>query len=66
METIKKWFQSVKEFYKEVKAEILRVSYPTRDEVVGSTTVVIVLTIVITIFLATADSILVRLLRWAF
>ncbi|MEK7747767.1 MAG: preprotein translocase subunit SecE [Nitrospirota bacterium] len=66
MEAIKKWFQSVKEFFGEVKGEVLKVSYPTRDEVIGSTTVVVVLTIVITIFLAATDSILVRLLRWVF
>jgi preprotein translocase subunit SecE len=66
METIKKWFQSISVFFGEVKGEVLKVSYPTKDEVIGSTTVVLVLTLVVTIFLATIDSILVRLLRWVF
>ncbi len=66
METIKKWILSVKEFFGEVKAEVLKVSYPTKSEVVGSTTVVIILTLVVSIFLALMDSILVRLLRWVF
>ena len=64
MDTIKKWFQSISEFFKEVKGELVKVTYPTRDEVAGSTTVVIVLTIIISIFLAAMDAILVRLLRW--
>jgi preprotein translocase subunit SecE len=64
MDTIKKWFQSISEFFKEVKGELIKVTYPTRDEVAGSTTVVIVLTIIISIFLAAMDAILVRLLRW--
>mgnify|MGYP001616655886 CR=1 FL=1 len=64
MDTIKKWFESVSEFFKEVKGELVKVSYPTRDEVAGSTTVVILLTIIISVFLAVMDAILVRLLRW--
>jgi len=66
METIKKWVLSVREFFGEVRGEVVKVSYPTKDEVLGSTTVVILLTLVVSIFLAVMDSILVRLLRWVF
>ena len=66
METIKKWILSVREFFGEVKAEVFKVSYPTKSEVIGSTTVVIILTLVVSIFLALMDSILTRLLQWVF
>ncbi|MBI3358507.1 MAG: preprotein translocase subunit SecE [Nitrospirae bacterium] len=66
METVKKWIQTIKEFFGEVKGEVLKVSYPTKSEVIGSTTVVILLTLVVSIFLAVMDSILVRLLKWVF
>ena len=66
MEAIKKWIASIKEFFGEVKTEVFKVSYPTKSEVIGSTTVVILLTLVVSIFLAVMDSILVRLLRWVF
>jgi preprotein translocase subunit SecE len=61
---IKRWFQSVVEFLKEVQAEVAKVSFPMRSEVVGSTTVVILLTLIVSFFLAFMDAVLVRLLRW--
>jgi len=61
---IKKWFKSVVEFLKEVRTEITKVSFPMREEVVGSTTVVILLTLIISLFLALMDTLLSRLLRW--
>ena len=64
MNAIKKWFKSVVEFLKEVRTEITKVSFPMREEVVGSTTVVILLTLIISLFLALMDTLLSRLLRW--
>jgi len=61
---MKRWFQSIVEFLREVQAELVKVSFPTRDELIGSTTVVILLTLIISVFLALMDTLFVRLLRW--
>jgi preprotein translocase subunit SecE len=45
----------VKEFFKEVKIEIKKVVFPSRDELMGSTWVVIVTVLVISIFLGLVD-----------
>jgi preprotein translocase subunit SecE len=45
----------VKEFFKEVKIEIKKVVFPSRDELTGSTWVVIITVLVISIFLGLVD-----------
>lgn len=60
---IKKGFQSLTNFIKDVKSELLKVTFPTRNETIGSTTVVIVFTIIVSMFLAIVDVLLIRLLR---
>ena len=45
----------VTEFFKEVKVEIKKVIYPTREELVGSTWVVIITVLVISLFLGIVD-----------
>jgi len=54
-------FERIKNFFKEVKIELKKVVFPSRDEVVGSTKVVLVLTIVIAVFLYGIDLILTSL-----
>jgi len=48
----------IKNFFKEVKIELKKVVFPSRDEVVGSTKIVVVLTIIIAVFLYSIDLIL--------
>ena len=55
-------WNSTKEFLLDVRAELRKVTYPTYSETIGSTTVVIVLVMIVSIFLALADLILVRLI----
>jgi preprotein translocase subunit SecE len=45
----------IKEFFREVKIEMKKVVYPTREELIGSTWVVIVTSIVISVFLGLVD-----------
>lgn len=52
MEFLKK----VREFFHDVLVEFRRVSWPSRREVVGSTTVVVVMVLVLAIFLASVDN----------
>ena len=59
---LKHSWDSTKEFLLDVRAELRKVTYPTYSETIGSTTVVIVLVMIVSIFLALADLILVRLI----
>jgi len=45
----------VKEFFREVKIEIKKVIFPSRDELMGSTWVVIITVLVVSIFLGLVD-----------
>ncbi len=48
-------FERIKEFLREVKVEIKKVVYPTREELIGSTWVVIITVIVVSVFLGIVD-----------
>lgn len=45
----------IKEFFREVKAEMKKVVFPTREELIGSTWVVIITVVVISLFLGFVD-----------
>ena len=47
--------ERIKEFFREVKIEIKKVVYPSRDELLGSTWVVIITSVVISLFLGVVD-----------
>jgi preprotein translocase subunit SecE len=54
----------VREFVLEVLAEFRRVTWPSRPELVNSTVVVIVVTVVIAFFLGGVDIVLARIVEW--
>jgi preprotein translocase subunit SecE len=56
------WWTKAKEFLSEVRTEMRKVSFPTRDEVVGTTIVVVVTSVIFGLYLFAADSII----RWAY
>jgi preprotein translocase subunit SecE len=45
----------VKEFFREVKTEVKKVVFPTKEELIGSTWVVIITVLIISIFLGIID-----------
>ena len=45
----------VKEFFREVKVELKKVVFPSREELIGSTWVVIITVVVISLFLGIID-----------
>ena len=45
----------VKDFFKEVKIEMKKVVFPSKDELIGSTWVVIVVVLIVSIFLGIVD-----------
>lgn len=52
-----------KEFLLEVKAEMKRVTWPSRKEAMGGTIVVIAVVFLISIYLGVIDSVLAKLVR---
>jgi preprotein translocase subunit SecE len=56
------WWTKAKEFLSEVRTEMRKVSFPTRDEVVGTTIVVVITSVIFGMFLFSAD----RLIQWAY
>ena len=57
----KNFIGSIQEFFSDVRGELKKVSFPTRAETIGSTTVVIVFCIIMSLYLSFVDSILVWL-----
>ena len=51
-------------FFIDVKAELKKVTYPTRSETMGSTTVVLILVFIVGIFLSGLDMMLVKAVRF--
>jgi preprotein translocase subunit SecE len=47
--------EKIKQFFREVKVEAGKVSYPSKDELIGSTWVVIITVFVVSIFLGLVD-----------
>ncbi len=55
----KSFINSIQEFFSDVRGELRKVSFPTRAETIGSTTVVIVFCIIMSLYLSFVDSVLV-------
>ena len=58
------WWQRLKAFLSEVVVETRKVSWPSRDEVVATTVVVIIASFVFGIFLYVCDLVFLRLVTW--
>jgi len=54
----------LREFVQDVLAEFRKVTWPNRTELVNSTVVVIVVTVVLALFLGVVDIVLARLVEW--
>ena len=57
-EKIKDWAQRSKQFYLDVRSEMRKVSWPSRQEVVGTTVVVIVAVFFFGLYLGLVDYLL--------
>lgn len=58
VDTIKGWYQSSKQFYQDVRGEMKKVSWPSRDEVSGTTVIVIASVFFFGLYLGLVDAIL--------
>ena len=63
-ESVKDWAQNAKQFYSDVRSEMKKVSWPSRQEVIGTTIVVIVAVFFFGIYLGLVDELLGRGLSW--
>jgi len=63
MDKVKEAFGKVKEFLAEAKAEFKKVTWPTPKQTLASTSVVLVVVIIMSLFLGLVDFGLVKILR---
>jgi preprotein translocase subunit SecE len=56
-------FEKIVKFLKETRAEMRKVTWPTRDELVESTKIVIIATLVVTLFIGLVDQVLTLIIR---
>lgn len=61
--SIKKYVGKASQFFREAKMELKKVKWPTRKELLASTAVVIVLTLIISLFLGLVDFGLIKILK---
>ena len=62
----KQWWSSIREFFRDTNAEMKKVTWPNKNEVVGTTTVVIVATIVFALFLWGCDMVFYKAIDFLF
>jgi len=62
----KQWWLSTREFFRDTAGEMKKVTWPARNEVIGTTTVVIVATIVFALFLWGCDLVFYRAIDYLF
>jgi len=62
----KQWVASTREFFSDTSAEMKKVTWPARTEVMGTTTVVIVSTIVFALFLWGCDVVFYKAINYLF
>ncbi len=60
---IKSLFEKTKQFFREVRVELKKISWPQKKETVGATSVVIVIVLIVAFFLGFADMILSRMVK---
>jgi len=63
LDKITTYYKEAIQFFREVKVELQKVTFPTRQETVGSTIVVLVLTFIIAVYLGFSDWALARIVK---
>jgi preprotein translocase subunit SecE len=60
-EDLMNWWTKIRTFLSEVRAEMKKVTYPSRDEVVSTSIVVVIASVIFGIFLWVSDMVIVKL-----
>ncbi len=55
----KRFWETIVDFLSDVRGELKKVSYPTKNETLGSTTVVLIFCVIMSMYLSFVDSLLV-------
>jgi preprotein translocase subunit SecE len=63
-ESIKEWTQNAKQFYSDTRSEMKKVTWPSRQEVTGTTIIVIAATLFFGLYLGFVDYLLGMGLNW--
>jgi preprotein translocase subunit SecE len=63
MEKMKEFWERAKQFFREVRVELKKVTWPSRKETIASTSVVLVTVILVAFFLGIVDLGLSRLIK---
>jgi preprotein translocase subunit SecE len=63
MDRIKEFLQKAKQFFREVRVELKKVTWPTRKETIASTSVVLVTVFLVAFYLGIVDLGLSRLIK---
>jgi len=59
-------FKKIEKYWKETVAELRRMTWPTKDELIGSTIVTVVVSLIVAIFIGIVDWVLVRAMTFVF
>jgi preprotein translocase subunit SecE len=60
---IKSWIEKTKQFLREVKVELKKVSWPAKKETVASTSIVLIIVVIISFYLGVVDFGLSRIVK---
>ena len=63
MEKIRNWLLTAKQFFREVRVELKKVTWPSRKETIASTSVVLITVILVAFYLGVVDLGLSRLIK---
>ncbi|MBW2146296.1 MAG: preprotein translocase subunit SecE [Deltaproteobacteria bacterium] len=58
-----KWIEKIIQFFREVRTELKKVTWPSRKETIGSTSIVIIFVLIIALYLGLVDLGLTRIIR---
>ena len=62
----KQWWLSTREFFRDTNAEMKKVTWPTKNEIVGTTVVVIIATILFALYLWGCDLVFYKAIDFLF
>ena len=66
MASISGTFGRMRSFLTETRSEIKKVTFPSRDEVVGTTIVVLIASVIFAVYLWVADLIILQAFEWIY
>lgn len=62
----REWWMTTREFFRDTNAEMKKVTWPNRNEVVGTTVVVIIATVIFAVYLWGCDQVFTQATLWLF